>query len=146
MKLFELTKKYYHGSYDPLPVGTVLSARAGYEKDWNDTDFYSALEMHRPSGMLAHKQSVFMVADPDDIDLAGGATDFVLTLQPLSKVERHDLNWSSEISLLISELYDIDDPRVKHAADAYWSGKPHPDESVWEYLTLRAKVIKVEDY
>jgi hypothetical protein len=146
MKLFELERKYYHGSYEALPVGTMLTARDDYENDWNNTSFYSALEAYRPSSMLAHKQSVFMVSDPDDIDLAGGATDFMLTVQPLGRVERHDINWGSEISMLIDQGYDIDSTEVKNAADAYWSGKPHPNESVWEYLTPKAKVVKVEDY
>jgi hypothetical protein len=32
---------HHHGSYNKLPVGTILTARNDdYESDWKDTDFY----------------------------------------------------------------------------------------------------------
>lgn len=87
-----------------------------------------------------------MVGDPDDIDLAGGGTEWVFTVIPLGPVQRHDLNWSSEISMLISDGYAIDSPEVQIAAERYWAGVPHTDEQVWEYLTPAAKIIAVEPY
>jgi len=137
---------YYHGSSERLRVGTVLRARGDdYEADWKDTGFYSILEKYRPPEMLSHKDAVFMCDNPDDIDNAGGATDWLLTVKPLGKVERHDLNWSSEISGLVS-----DDPdnieAIKEAAENYWNGVPHHSENVWEYLTPAAKVVAVEEY
>jgi hypothetical protein len=139
-------KKYYHGSSIKLPVGTVLTPRDSYEQNWSNTDFYKPLERYRPSNMLSHRESVFMVTDPDDIDLAGGATDWMFTVQPIGRVQRHDLNWSSEISSLISQGYGIDSIEVKHAAHSYWAGIPHPNESVWEYLSPSAEIIAVETY
>lgn len=69
MKIFEVTNSdslYYHGSYEPLKVGTILTPRENYELNWAGTDFYWLLENHRPNNMLSHKQSVFMASDPDD--------------------------------------------------------------------------------
>jgi hypothetical protein len=137
---------YYHGSMDELPVGTVLTPRDNYETNWSNTDFYAALEHYRPKHMLGHSQSVFMCDNADDIDLAGGGTEWVFTVKPHGKIERHDLNWGSEISMLISDGYAIDSPEVEHAAKNYWAGVPHTDEQVWEYLTPAATIIAVEPY
>jgi len=147
MKISELSPTYYHGSMDHLPVGTVLKPRgADYEHDWAHTDFYTALEQYRPSNMLSHKNAVFMVADPDDVDLAGGGTEWLFTVKPLGPVSKHDVNWSSEISMLRDDGHDVDSPEVKKAALNYWHGVPHPNESVWEYLTPAAEIIAVEEY
>jgi hypothetical protein len=55
----------------------------------------------------------------------------------------------SEIDLIFSEAYDNGTQedeetieKVKNAALNYWNGTPHYNESVWEYLTTSAKVIK----
>jgi hypothetical protein len=147
MKISEVVgQKYYHGSYEELPIGTILQPRnEDYERDWQHTDFYSILEQYRPPQMLSHKAAVFMCDNPDDVDVAGGATEWLLTVVPLGKVERHDLNWSSEISMLVS-----DNPNnlaaIQQAARNYWAGVPHHSESVWEYLTPSARVIVIERY
>lgn len=138
-------KVYYHGSFEKLPIGTILTPRLDYEKNWEHTDFYRPLEMYRPANQLAHSQSVFMCDNPDDIDLAGGATNWIFTVIPLGVIQKHDLNWSSEISMLISNGYKINSPEIIQAAGNYWQGIPHHDENVWEYLTTRAKIIKVEE-
>lgn len=136
---------FYHGSYDELPVGTILKPRGdAYEADWNNTDFYEILEKYRPPGMLSHKNAVFMCDNPDDVDMAGGATDWLFTVEPLGPVQRHDLNWGSEISCLISDGGSEDE--LKEAALNYWNGVPHHDENVWEYLTTSAKILAVEEY
>jgi hypothetical protein len=146
MKLYELETTYYHGSNEELPVGTILTPRDDYENDWSATDFYHPLEKYRPNNMLAHNQSVFMVTNDDDVDLAGGGTEWLFTVQPIGVVQKHDINWGSEISMLIGDGYNINSPEVKRAAKAYWAGEPHTNESVWEYLTPKAKIIAVEEY
>lgn len=90
-----------------------------------------------------------MTNNPDDIDLAGGPTDHIYIVQPLGKIEKHDLNWMSEIDLIISEAYDNNQQennetieKVKNAALNYWNGIPHYNESVWEFLTPSAIIIK----
>ena len=138
---------FYHGSNKHLPVGTILMPRGkDYERDYKDTDFYSVLEYYRPNDKLEHKDSVFMVSNEDDIDLAGGGTEYIFTVKPLGKVSKHDLNWSSEISCLISDGFDIESDEIKNAAYNYWNGVPHHDENVWEYLVPKAKIINVEEY
>jgi len=140
--------RLYHGSAIELPVGLVLTGRGDqYENAWSHTDFYAVLEQFRPAHCIPHREAVFMVADPDDIDLAGGATDFVFELEvDADDVSRHDLNWSSEISMLISDGHVIDSPEVASAAQAYWAGTPHYNESVWEYMTKAARIVRCEPY
>jgi hypothetical protein len=137
---------FYHGSYERLDVGTILTPRgAAYEADWKDTDFYAILETHRPPEMLAHKDAVFLCDNEDDVDNAGGATDWLFTVEPLTdRLEKHDLNWCSEISGLVGP--NQDDVAIAHAAQNYWAGVPHTNESVWEYLTPSARIIAVEEY
>lgn len=117
-----------------------------YAVDWGQTDFYSVLEQHRPKEVLPHKQAVFAVGHPDDIDLAGGATEWVFELEPLGPVSRHDLNWGSEISMLLSDGHTPDSHLVISAAGNYWSGLAHVNESVWEYLMPKAKILLVAPY
>ena len=137
---------YYHGSMKDLPIGTILRSSPNYEQEWSNTDFYNILEKYRPFGMLSHKDAVFMVTDEDDIDLAGGGTNYIFEVRPLSGISKHDLNWSSEISMLVSDGHDIDSPEIKTAATNYWNGSPHTDESVWEYLTKSAEILSSEPY
>ena len=146
MKMHDLQKFFYHGSSIYLEPGTVLTPRADYEERWLHTDFYHILEKYRPKNKSAHKDSVFMVDTPDDVDLAGGATDWLMTVEPLGPVSKHDLNWSSEISSLLSDGFGVESNQVKQAAQNYWAGKPHHDENVWEYLTPAAKIFSIEEY
>lgn len=149
MRISQLTEnsQYFHGSMNYLPVGTILTPRMDeYEKDWSGTDFYNILEKYRPKNMLSHKESVFMVDNEDDIDLAGGGTDWLFTVKPLGPIQKHDMNWSSEISMLVSDGYSIDSTEIINAANNYWKGVPHHNESVWEYLTTKAEIIRVEEY
>jgi hypothetical protein len=141
--LENIQKHYYHGSSIHLPVGTILRPSLTYSADWGDTDFYDILEHYRPRHMLSHAESVFLCDNADDIDNAGGGTDWLFTVIPNARIERHDLNWSSEISGLSKED-DIE--AIEYAANAYWSGLPHHNENVWEYLTPSAEIIKVEEY
>lgn len=135
---------FYHGSYDPLPVGTIMTGRGqDYENDWQNTDFYSILEKYRPENMISHRDAVFMCDNDDDLDAVGGATDYVLTLVALDKVERHDINWSSAISMALDQ--NMSDEEIAEFARKYWSGEPS-DDPLWEYLTRSAKVQHVEEF
>lgn len=143
---FPTPAEFFHGSYDELEVGQVLTCRPWlYTEAWGQTPFYQPLHRWKPVGLLRHADSVFMCADDEDIDLAGGAIDFVYVVEPIGPVQRHDLNWSSEISALLDVTDDIEDPRFQRAAEAYWAGEPHPDESVWEYLTTEFRIVRKLD-
>lgn len=146
-KAMALPTRFFHGSHDPFEPDFLLAPRgAAYEADWKSTDFYAALERHRPADRLAHAQAVFLVGDPDDVDLAGGSTEWCLEVEPVGAVTRHDLNWGSEVSSLVSDGHDIDSRPVREAAEAYWRGDRHPDESVWEYLCAGARVLRCEPW
>ena len=148
MRIFEIEniETFYHGSMEYLPVGTILTPRDNYEEMWGNTAFYAALEYYRPEHMLSHKESVFMCIDEDDVDLAGGGTEWLFKVKPLGKIEKHDLNWGSEVSMFIDEGYDIKSKEVKQASLNYWNGIPHTGENVWEFLTPKAQILHVERY
>ena len=143
--LNEGKKTYYHGSYDKLPVGTLLTSKNNYEDNWKHADFYFPLEKYRPKYMIPHSAAVFLCDNPDDIDLCGGGTDWLFTVEPIGKIEKHDLSWASEISCLIGD-YSIDSNEIKEAALNYWNGIEHPNSSVWEFLVNSAIILKVEEY
>ena len=153
MKIYKIAQsKYYHGSYDFLPNGTILTPAMGnfmgtFSQDEMDSHF--KLEQFRPSNYLSRNDAIYMCDNLDDIDNAGGATDHIYLVNPQGKVEKHDVNWLSEIDFIMSEAWDsgtqeeqetID--KVQNAALNYWNGVPHYNESVWEYLVPSAKVIQ----
>ena len=147
MKINEILPTiFYHGSEIFLPVGTILQTNDDYEDRWKHNTFYSVLEKYRPSNQLAHKDSIFMCDNPDDLDAAGGGTSWVFTVKPLGIVQKHDMNWGSEIDCLISDGILIDSPEIQNAAQNYWAGIPHTNESLWEYLTPKAKILEVEPF
>ncbi len=128
-----------------LDAGTRLYPRGdAYHADWKDTGFYGALEKYRPSNMLAHKEAVFLCDNDEDLDAAGGGTDWVFTCQPDKRIERHDMNWGSEVSCLL-DSYPIDSPEIAQAARNYWDGTPSEDP-LWEYLTPSALILCVEEF
>lgn len=140
-------KKYYHGSSDDLPVGTILSpGNDDYDENWGDNLWYKALEMYRPAQYRSHSESVFMVDNDDDIDNAGGGTEYVFTVVPNGPVQRHDMNWMSEIGGKLDDGADMNSDGIKQLVLNYWKGVPHPNESVWEYLTADATIVASEPY
>ncbi|MEP1314979.1 MAG: hypothetical protein ABJN42_21820 [Roseibium sp.] len=132
----------FHGSDRLHDIGTTLKGRGQvYEDVWQGADFYAALEAHRPADVLAHRDAVFMCGW-DDLDLCGGSLDVVLKVKPIGAVTRHDMNWSSEISCLIGDGFDITSPEVTAAAEKYWHGIPGGDP-VWEYIAPQMCVLEV---
>lgn len=93
--------------------------------------------------MLAHRDAVFMIGDPNEVDIAGGGTEWIFEVTPHGPVSRHDLNWSSQISCLMGDGHTLSSPEVATAANNYWNGVPHHNENVWEYLTTSATIIDV---
>lgn len=124
----ESDRVFYHGSMDYLEVGSVLRPRHAYAESWSKADFYTVLERYRPKHLLAHAQSVFLCDNPDDVDLAGGGTEWMFEVKPLGSIQRHDLNWSSAISCAVGE--GAAEEALRELAENYWRGVPHPDEPV----------------
>jgi len=142
-----LPDRFFHGSSEPFEPGFALEPRGdAYAAAWGATDFHDALERWRPPDRLAHRHAVFLTGSVDDVEIAGGSTEWCLEVAPEGPVSRHDLNWGSAVSRLVSEGRPADGPEVEAAARAYWAGMPHPDESVWEYLSPRAVVLRCGPY
>lgn len=135
--------KFLHASLDELEVGTILKPKENYEEHWGITDFYNKLEEYRPKHMLSHKESVFMCSSAEDLDNSMGG-EFIFEVTPDTRIERHDMNWSSEVSCLVCD--NAPEEKIKEAALNYWNGTPHYNESLWEYLTPKATINKVHLY
>ena len=142
----EATQKFYHGSHDQFEVGEILTpGEDEYEEGMENVEWYHVLHQHRPMESRQHSWSVFMTGNEDDIDVAGGSTDYVYEVEPIGDVERHDINWASEISYLLDAGHDHNSAEIAEAAANYWAGKPHHNEQVWEYLAPKARIVSVLD-
>lgn len=136
---------FYHGSSVFLAPGTLLRPDPRHEEHWTDNGWYRALELHRPEGMLAHRDAVFCCDNPDDLDAAGGGTDWVFTVVPRGPASRHDMNWGTRIDLAIEEGKNIEDEAIAALARNYWAGVATEDP-LWEYLAAGAKIIAVQPF
>lgn len=137
----------YHGSQKKFPVGFVLLPQSdGYaaspDEDIANTE--RVLEAHRPAHCLPRNQSVFMVANPDEIDSAGGYLDFVYTVEPVGKVEKNDMDWYVRVACVIWD--DVNHPEAIRLSKGYWSGKPwehNSKHSLFEYRAQSAEVVQL---
>jgi hypothetical protein len=130
---------FYHGSFDELAIGTVLEARPRGYVGSADPDLENLFERVRPEGCIPRQQAVFLVADPDLIDAAGGYTDFIYEVEAVSP-RSHDLAWYTQAQILLD---DGDIPGAEEAARNYWDGVPYPkrSSSLIEYLVRSATVV-----
>jgi hypothetical protein len=135
-------KKYLHSSLDFLPVGTVLKPRLDYVEHWGETTFYNTLEKYRPNDMLPHHDSVFMCDSIEDLDNCMEGW-YLFEIVPHERVEKHDMNWSSQISMMLSD--NAEEEEVAKVAFNYWHGVPSSDP-LWEYQTPSAIIKEVYDY
>ena len=140
-----MARFYFHGSDDYLPKGSVLRNCVNYEGKWGGTGFYRGLEKHRPEDMRPHNKSVFMVKEFDDLEYCGGGEEFTFIVCPQGDVSKHDMFWSSKVSCLLDEGYDISSPEVKEAAFNYWEGIASV-EPCWEYTCDKAGVVRTYDW
>jgi len=130
--------KFYHGSFDEIGIGTVLTARAGGYAGSADRDLEGLFERLRPEGCIPRHEAVFLVSDPGLIDAAGGYTDFVYEVEA-DAAQGHDLAWYTEAQV---RLEDGDMEGAADAARSYWDGAPFPDRSssLTEFLSRSAEV------
>lgn len=139
---------FYHGSYRDFPMGYTLRGRGqAYHDEWCVLPCYEAMHLHRPEGILAHQDAVFMCDNPDDVEICGGATERLILLEPIGNVSRHDMNWGNHIALMLEDGRPLTDADVTAACLAYWQGEPfEAGDPAWEYLAAEAKVIACCDY
>lgn len=134
---------FYHGSVDPLAIGTVLEGgrRSGPVED--------LFEAYAPSSMPY--TSVFMVERPEDAEraLPGLAVDHVYEVEPVGAVRGpFDSGWYQEIAAeaarrgLLGRRDLSKRPMFAKMADAYWRGLPSPTPGVKEYLAQGARVVR----
>jgi hypothetical protein len=74
MKIYKISKsQFFHGSYDQLPSGTILTPEHGnfmgtFTQDEMDSHF--KLEQFRPPRYISRNNAVYMSKDIDDKDIA----------------------------------------------------------------------------
>jgi hypothetical protein len=142
-----MQQRFYHGSPKHFPIGFRLAPQAdGYAQRDEASDLEKLFESRRPAGKTARTKSVFLVADPDLIDAAGGYTDAVYLVEPKSTPEQSDLCWYSEAYAEIeSEPHSM--ARVLECIDHYWSGEPFPvsERRCTEYRVTAAIVLELAE-
>jgi hypothetical protein len=144
MRLFEITKHYYHGSKKLFSVGLTLTPmKDGYaESDDEDTTMVeNILNKYKPSLALSRQDSIFMVdtPDPDLIEKMGGYADHIYEVIPAGTVYKNDLRWYGELSSII---WKEDDMEAKKLALGYWSGKSFDGNPHFEYRAKSATINK----
>jgi RNA:NAD 2'-phosphotransferase (TPT1/KptA family)/8-oxo-dGTP pyrophosphatase MutT (NUDIX family)/ribosomal protein L32 len=136
------TIKLYHGSRVKFKPGDILTPQpSGYVNAPDVAIIEGVMEKSRPEGALPRKDSVYMVARPDDVDRAGGYDDYIYEVQPVGKVERGDLGWYGDVS--VYGEHQPDDPEVIQAAKNYWAGEPHDKFRLWEYRAPKVKIVRL---
>jgi hypothetical protein len=128
-----------------LPVGTVLSPRPGYEERWTTLGAAAVLERLRPAGCRAHRDSVFLCTDQQDLDNCGAMTEHLFEVEPIGDVERHDLVWTTRIEIRLSSGRSPEDPEIVALAASYWAGESTSDP-VWEHLCGSAIILSSEPF
>ena len=151
MRLSEITlPRLFHGSRKRFPKGFVLRPQSDGYISFEEVKVHEAVMDHfRPVHCLPRSKSVFMVADPAEIDYAGGYEDNVYEVQPQGKVEKNDMAWYSELGSYTEHFdeqgqIDLNDPEIMKAATNYWNGVPYknPANSLWEYRSESAIVLR----
>jgi hypothetical protein len=140
-----MTEKFYHGTYKSYPMGFELkSQRDGYVQQEEHKDFETLIDRLRPEGRISRFESVFLTADPDLIDCAGGYIDVIYEVTPSSNPQRSDLAWYSD-AWYEFETENPDMSKINDLIVKYWSGVPYekPENSNMEYLVRSAKVARV---
>lgn len=172
MRLLEITipKILYHGSPQPLKIGKAYRARHWKSADQGGVSakIESILEKHRPANAIARNKTFYMVDNftVDAMDLSGGNTSYVYAIQPVGRVERHDVQWINDIDSIMKKddaffadrklptsyswhmqpIYKSEIPKtINMLAKNYWDGTQYPykDWTLWEYLSPSFKVLKL---
>ena len=140
---------FLHGSDIKLSKGTELKSSDNYEEKWSDLTSYEILEKFRPDGVRPQKDSVFCVGCEEDLEYSGGGEEFVFVVKSIGKVTQHDMNWATEVSILLGDDVPMSDTRYEEYAKNYWHGESAKligKEPVWEFMMDSAQILKVFDF
>lgn len=169
MRLFEITQSatLYHGSPQELKVGKAYRVRHWKTPDQGgvSANIEAILEKHRPSKSIPRNKAFYMVDKftTDAMTISGGHTNYVYSVQPVGRLERHDIQWLNDIdSIMKDDGLNNEDRRsyswqmppiykrekgetIKMLAQNYWASKQYPykDWTLWEYLSPSFKVLKL---
>src|SRR5271157_3270029 len=135
--------KLYHGSKKQFQPGDILTPRSdGYFSDPDTRQHEEIVERNRPEGALPRSNSVYMVADPEEIDRAGGYENYVYEVEPIGNVEKNDLEWYGQISSY--EWEGDENPEADKMAQGYWSGlELGGNWTLYEYRAPQAKIVRL---
>jgi hypothetical protein len=136
--------QFFHGSHQAFPLGyTLRPQKNGYCQATENQLFEVLVESLRPADKLSRSKAVFVCADADLIDAAGGYTDCIYEVEVGLVVKRSDLAWLTEASAYFTGEQDHDLEMAKGLIERYWAGEPYKviDFSCFEYRTPSAKII-----
>lgn len=150
------TQKLYHGSSQPLKVGSTLVARQrptefSDRADDVGTNVEKFVDSFRPADVPSRLQCIFAVGATRDLNLAGAAEDYVYVIESLGPVTKCDFGWFGEVLGLTHDGVELKkSDEAARCAKAYWSGKRfdvvsedgHVTPSAFEYLCPAVKIIK----
>ena len=142
-----MKKQLFHGSYKSFHVGfRLLLQKDGYTSYEEVQKIEDLFEKYRPENKTSRKHSVFLTDDIDNIDGAGGYTDYIYLVNPESNPEASDLAWYSEAD----SLYDGEESpseELLNAITMYWNGTPYhtPSQSNFEYRCKSALITDIDN-
>lgn len=123
---------YYHGSSKPHEVGSVLIATPRKTEFSRRTSvdgvgFEDLVESFRPKDAPSRLASIYSVEHVEDVNVAGGAEDYVYAVAPLGRVTRVYFAWLSEIlGMFFDGGLARGNDRMAAYALGYWSGAKPP--------------------
>lgn len=139
--------KLFHGSRKNFPIGFRLLPQAdGYTSYQEVQNIENLFEKYRPENKTSRKSSVFLTDNINNIDGAGGYTDYIYAVEPELTPEASDLAWYSEAD----SLYDEEETPSKELLNAiamYWNGTPYHDSSKsnFEYRCKSALITNINN-
>ena len=146
----------YTGSSGELVVGSAYKARQTEGHFLRPIEL--VMEASRPANTPSRMGAFFLVKTPDEIETAGGNTNFVYAVKPIGVYSKHHFGWMGRVYNAMvpfcrhrapDEEKDRAAPQLLHLAewaDNYWEGIPYrapagEPPTVWEYLAPEIMVL-----
>jgi len=136
--------KVYHGSTKKFDVGFVLTPQGyGYAFMDSEKEIEDIFERLRPKNKLSRKNCVYLVSNIDEVDNAGGYTDYIYEVDPIGVVQKSDLAWYTNVAIIISDKYKEED--IIESVNNYWQGVQYKNKehSLFEYRCMKAKIVDI---